>query len=65
MINLTVNGEAVQFEITNERMRRIAEAISETQRLIDREMRYLPENRNQENIDRWNAHIVKLAAAVA
>lgn len=48
------------LELTPERIRRIQSAITETQRLIDREMKYSEEFRNQKRIDGWKAHIEKL-----
>ena len=50
----------MEYEITEEKVRRINEAIAETKRQIDREMAYSPEFRKTEEITRWQAHIEKL-----
>lgn len=48
--------------MTQEQTRRTIEALAETRRLLDREMRYLPQNRKEKQIAFYNAHITKLNA---
>ena len=56
----TIQVYNMNLELTQERTRRIEEAIKETQHQIDREMKYSPDLRKNENIDRWQKHIEKL-----
>ena len=50
----------MEIELTSERQRRVADALVETQRQIDREMKYNQDVRNHSEIARWAAHIVTL-----
>jgi hypothetical protein len=50
----------IEYELTDEKKRRINEAISETKRQIDREMAYSEEFRKHDEINRWQLHIEKL-----
>lgn len=61
----TIEINGIQYELTEEKIRRINEAIAETKRQIDREMKYSEEFRKHENIARWQAHIKKLEAMKA
>lgn len=56
----TINCYGLELELTAEHQRRIVQAIAETQRQIDREMRYSEEFRMHDRIDGWQAHIAKL-----
>ena len=47
---------------TAEQKKRIIQAIAETQYQIDREMKYQPQFRKTDNIERWQKHIEKLNA---
>lgn len=58
----TINIDGVEIELTTERQLRIIDAIAETQRLIDREMRYRADLRKTENIHQWQRHIMNLQA---
>lgn len=58
MKTIVISG--IKFELTEEKIRRINEAIAETKRQIDREMAYSEDLRKTENITRWQAHIKKL-----
>ncbi len=61
----TVNIGGMEMELTPERIRRIEQAIAETQRLIDREMTYSEEFRKLDRIATWQAHIAKLQDMLA
>lgn len=64
MKTIEING--IKYELTEEKIRRINEAIAETKRQIDREMtNYSDEFRKHEDIARWQAHIAKLEAMKA
>ena len=61
----TIELNGMTYELTDEKIRRIREAIAETKRQIDREMKYGPEFRKMDNITRWQAHIEKLEGMIA
>ena len=61
----TIEISGIKYELTEEKIRRINEAIAETKRQIDREMAYSEEFRKHEEITRWQAHIAKLEAMKA
>lgn len=61
----TIEISGIKYELTEEKIRRINEAIAETKRQIDREMAYSEDLRKTENIIRWQAHIKKLEAMKA
>ena len=61
----TIEISGIKYELTEEKIRRINEAIAETKRQIDREMAYREDLRKTENIIRWQAHIKKLEAMKA
>lgn len=51
--------------MTSEQRKRVLSALTETCRLLGREGGYLPENRKQDRIDFYTAHIAKLEAMLA
>jgi hypothetical protein len=51
--------------MTPERVRRISQAIGETQRIIDRAMRYSTEFRDHKLIETSEQHLVKLQTMLA
>ena len=51
--------------MTTETQRRIAQAIVETQAQIERELRYMPQYRNEAFIARMRDHLAKLQSMVA
>lgn len=51
--------------LSNEKINRIKSAIRETQKQIDREMRYMEHNRNYANIAMWQEHIKKLESMLS
>lgn len=55
-----INIGGMEMELTTERQKRIVQAIAETQRQIDREMRYSEEFRKHDYIDGWKQHIANL-----
>lgn len=61
----TIKIGNMELELTEERIKRIKEAIAETKRQIDREMAYSEEFRKHENIARWEAHIEYLKDLLA
>jgi hypothetical protein len=61
----TVTIGNMELPLTDERIRRIKQAQAETQRLIDREMKYSVDFRNHERIAEWQAHIAKLDTMMA
>lgn len=46
--------------MTNEQTRRTIEALAETNRLLEKEMRYAPDLRKMDQIAFYERHIVKL-----
>jgi hypothetical protein len=52
------------LEVTPERRKRIIQEIAETERLIEKELSYLPENRNENVIDVYEIHLKKLHEAL-
>ena len=61
----TIVISGIKYELTEDKIRRINEAIAETKRLINREMAYSEKFRKHEEITRWQAHIAKLEAMKA
>lgn len=61
--HITIGG--MKMQLTPERKRRIAEAIADTQRQIDREMGYSEDMRKQDLIDGWKRHIGNLQGMLA
>jgi ribosomal protein S13 len=64
-MNKVIEINGMKYELTEDKIRRINEAIAETQVHIDREMKYSEDFRKHENIARWQAHIAKLEAMKA
>lgn len=58
-----LNG--MTFELTNEKTRRILDAISETQRLLDNELKYSEDLQKKDRIEFYRNHIAKLEAIIA
>ena len=56
--------DGYEYELTPERVQRIKAGIAEAKRMIDKEMKYLPEFRNEKEISSLQAHITKLTAAL-
>ena len=50
----------MMMELTSERQRRIAEALAETRRHLDRELAYSPDLRDNELIKFYRNHVTKL-----
>ncbi len=48
--------------MTNEQTRRTIEALAETNRLLDKEMKYQPQFRKMDQIAFYERHILKLTA---
>lgn len=61
----TITIGNMEIELTEERRRRICEAIAETQHQISREMKYSEEFRKHDNIKQWQQHIAKLEAMLS
>ncbi len=51
--------------MTNEEYRRVYLAIDETKRLLMKEMRYAPDLRKPELLERYQRHIAKLEHSIA
>lgn len=51
--------------MTNEEYRRVYLAIDETKRLLMKEMRYAPDLRKPELLERYQRHIAKLERSIA
>ena len=51
--------------MTETQRRRVIDAIAETQRLLDAEMRYAPDLRHQDRIAFYEGHIAALNARLA
>jgi hypothetical protein len=61
----TITIGNLTLELTNERKRRITEALIETQRKLDKELEYSKDLQKQDMIDDYRTHIARLENMLA
>lgn len=64
MVN-TINCMGMELELTDERKRRIASALIETQEKLEKEMRFPEDLRKQGMVDFYEKHIAKLVGMLS
>ena len=63
MKSITISG--IEFEMTDERRKRVASALNETREKLSKELRYSEDLQHKDMVEFYRNHIAKLEAYLA
>ena len=61
----TVKISGIEYQLTDEKKRRIFQSIEETERLLEKELSYMEDLQNKDRIEFYRSHISKLCGWLA